>query len=92
MKPPLRKAVAKEPRLGLDVASAYRWTDPEAVVPWLEHAGGAVAATCDEALKRAIFYEAAGRRREAQQVLERCKPQHRWEESCVGWVRARVGR
>ena len=89
----LHAALAEDPRVALEVASAYRWTDPAAVVEWLDGAAGAgAAATCDDALRRALFYDAAGKRREAQQVLKGCQPRHRWEESCVGWVRARLGR
>jgi tetratricopeptide (TPR) repeat protein/TolB-like protein len=89
----LRAAAQKDPRAGLNVAGAYQWTDPTAVVGWLDIAGDPGGAmTCDDAFRRALFYSAAGRRKEAQQALDRCKPNQRWEQSCVGWVRARMGR
>lgn len=86
-------AVEQDVGVAAQVAAAYQWTDPEAAVTWMERLGRpSRSATCDDALRRALFYLGADRREDARRALLECTPKHQWEQSCVAWLRARSAR
>jgi serine/threonine protein kinase/tetratricopeptide (TPR) repeat protein len=86
-----RAALARDPHAGIEVANAYQWTDPDAAVAWLdESVKSGAPGSCDEALRRALFYREAKRFTEARRAADACTPRRRWERGCAAWLRARL--
>jgi tetratricopeptide (TPR) repeat protein len=83
-----RDALAKDPEIAHMMARAYYLTDPAAAPEWLDRLGA--PASCDEAVGRALYYQAAGKLDLARRALDACTPAEAWEQACMARMRSRL--